>query len=417
MAKFTWLSIVVGVLIWCAGATGAATAATPQAAPKFTECPHVGADTGCQYLIKVTDLATSMATDAGQPAFANNLAGTHEKGTPTDALIGVVNNSSRPLTRLNISGPITFEFDGDGICDNASGPVPAGCERADGSTTCGALNGGCSFPPAPGEPANYIAPGAVAGTLYFPNGDVPNGYEGPTTWFSNVPSSLASGTVNFAPALAPGASTYFSLEGTPTNFPVTTGVSGTQAAAGMRGSRLYVPSGINVVTRGTVSGGTGRPKGSLTFDLFRSSSCTARAAISSKQKLGARPTATARLGVRSPGTYYAQIRYSGDSKNAAAQTNCGSAMIIVPRRGPAGLPVSRRCVSTLRGSLHLGRTRVRSALVFANGKLVERSTGRFRLRIRKRTAISVIASTQPRAFAVRGTPGRLVQQSRTYRSC
>ena len=32
-------------------------------------------------------------------------------------------------------------------------------------------------------------------------GGTQNGYEGPTTWFSNVSSDTSSGTVNFSPAL------------------------------------------------------------------------------------------------------------------------------------------------------------------------------------------------------------------------
>ena len=33
-----------------------------------------------------------------------------------DTLVGVVNNSSTPLTSLSLSGPDIFGFDGDGIC-------------------------------------------------------------------------------------------------------------------------------------------------------------------------------------------------------------------------------------------------------------------------------------------------------------
>ena len=42
-----------------------------------------------------------------------------------------------------------------------------------------------------------------------------NGYEGPTSWFSNVTSNTSSGQVNFSPAIPPGGTTYFSLEEPP----------------------------------------------------------------------------------------------------------------------------------------------------------------------------------------------------------
>ena len=58
------------------------------------------------------------------------------------------------------------------------------------------------------EPFTHVEPGAIS-----PNKQ--NGYEGPTSWFSNI-SNLASGHVNFSPPVEPGQSTYFSLEEPPT---------------------------------------------------------------------------------------------------------------------------------------------------------------------------------------------------------
>jgi hypothetical protein len=94
------------------------------------------------------------------------------------------------------------------------GPLPAGCVPVPGSpggTTCGAQTLACSFPPPAGEPAKYTEAGAAT-ALPWPNGDRQNGYEGPTSWFSNISADTSSGTVNFSPPIAPGGSTYFSLE-------------------------------------------------------------------------------------------------------------------------------------------------------------------------------------------------------------
>jgi hypothetical protein len=418
--KLAWLLAVVGVMVWCAGATSTGTAATPHAAPLFTECPHIGGDSGCQFLITVTDLGRSMASDPSQPSYATDDAATHESGTPTDALIGVRNDSSQPLTQLNISGSITFEFDGDGICDNAGGPAPAGCQTPSGSTACGAFKGGCSFPPPPGEPPNYTESRAPQGTPAFANGDVQNGYEGPTSWFSNVaPSPSSSGTVNFSPALAPGASTYFALEAAPKNFPVTTGVTASQSAAGMTGARLYLPFGSSVLSRGVVSGGKGQLTGSMTFQTFRAAACAGAPAWSSTTPLGAGGVGSAQMLTRHAGVYYWRVQYGGDSTNGASETNCGTSVVVVPPRGTAGLPKAKRCVSAVRAVLRVRRTRARSSLVFANGTRVGSFGGRIRIRLRphhRRTTVSVIAATGSRAFSHGSTEG-LIQQSRRYLSC
>src|SRR5205085_5395973 len=112
-----------------------------------------------------------------------------------DSLIGVVNNSSQPVSALPISTPNSslFGFESDGICNPGSPPVPRGCVPAAGApagTVCGAAGDNCSFPAPRGEPPGYVEPGAVS-----PNRQ--NGYEGPTSWFSNVNANMSSGQVNF----------------------------------------------------------------------------------------------------------------------------------------------------------------------------------------------------------------------------
>lgn len=187
------------MLCACGGAAGSASAQA------LTQCPAVGADTSCQFLIVVTDSGATVQQDSSQ--------GPYEASD--DSLIGVQNNSSRALAGLPLSAPGLFNFEQDGICNpnlsGMTGPVPPGCQPAVGSppgTVCGPQNGLCSFPRPPGQPPTYTEPGAPSGTTQ-------NGYEGPTTWFSNVSPDSSSGQVNFSPALAPGSSTYFSLEAPP----------------------------------------------------------------------------------------------------------------------------------------------------------------------------------------------------------
>jgi hypothetical protein len=386
------------------------------AAPLFTECPHVGTDTGCQYLITVTDLGPSIARDPSQGSYASNLTATHESGTPTDALVGVKNSSTKPLTQLALAGPIIFEFDGDGICNNASGAVPSGCETPSGSTACGADDGPCSFPPPPGEPAGYTEFGAIRGTPPFATGDIQNGYEGPTTWFSNVaPSPHNSGTVNFSPAVSPGASTYFSLESAP-HFPVTTGISTTQSAAGAKGSTLYLPSGARVATHARVRFGQ-LSTGTMTFQLFRSQGCAGRPVASVSRPLTAAAANSSPVVLTHPGTYRWRVGYSGDTENAPAITTCGSDEAVVPKYGKVGLPSPHRCVSAIIGRLHVRRRAARSSLVFVNGHLTGRFGGRIRIHVRRRVTIDVIASSRTTGFGRHTPSSTVLQQMRTYRHC
>jgi hypothetical protein len=140
--------------------------------PPFKQCPAIGVDTSCEILIVVNQNGTVTALqDPSQPPY----------DASEDTLLGVQNDSSFNLSMIHLSGVLTqadpfapYDFDGDGICTNA--------------------------PPFPGMPAGC------------PFG--PTGYEGPGTSFANISADKLSGDVVFTNGLAPGASAYFSLEGT-----------------------------------------------------------------------------------------------------------------------------------------------------------------------------------------------------------
>ena len=202
----------------CDGNVDSFTANVSAAPPMFTQCPAVYLNTGCQYLITVNTGTETVTQDPNQGPYEG----------AEDALIGVQNNSSSPVSALPLSVPNSdlFGFDQDGLCDPGAAPVPAGCVPQAGApagTTCqGAQAQGlnCSFPAPAGEPAGYVEPGA-SGT-----GFTQNGYEGPTSWFSNVSTDTSSGVVHFSPAIpANGGSTYFSLEEPPVGTNI--GVGGT----------------------------------------------------------------------------------------------------------------------------------------------------------------------------------------------
>jgi hypothetical protein len=194
-----------GALI--AGAIAISTASSAQAL--FPQCPAVDVDTGCQFLVTVTDAGSTVTQDPAQAPYESS----------DDSLIGVQNSSTKAISALPLAaaGTSLFGFEADGLCNPGSAPVPSGCVPAPGSpagTVCASQSVVCSFPPPAGEPPNYTEGGA-SGALPWPNGDRQNGYEGPTSWFSAISPDTSSGTVNFSPAIQPGGSTYFSLEAPP----------------------------------------------------------------------------------------------------------------------------------------------------------------------------------------------------------
>ena len=234
-----------GVALRCSTPTTDSFVATVHAAPLYTQCPPVDADFGCQFLITVSSGGTTILQDTSQGPYEFS----------EDALIGVQNNSSNPISSFPLSAPGSslFGFESDGICDPGGPPIPSGCVPAPGSpagTTCTGT-GNCAFPAPPGQPAGYIEPGAMTGTTQ-------NGYEGPTTWYSDVSPSQTSGTVNLSPPLQPGQSTYFSLEEPPVAL-----------AAGASPSSLAFVGPPTVTDTGAGFAGLVNPNGSVTMGHFQ----------------------------------------------------------------------------------------------------------------------------------------------------
>jgi hypothetical protein len=227
----------------CAGRQDPFTA-TVGPAPKFTQCPPVRLDSGCALLINVTGAGAAILQDSTQGPYEDD----------EDALIGVQNNSSSPISSIPLSVPGAtghrvdiFGFDQDGLCDPGGPPVPSGCVSPPGTSPCGPELQSCSFPRPAGEPAGYVEPGALTNNAQ-------NGYEGPTSWFSDVSADESSGVVHFSPAIPPGGSTYFSLELPPSHAlvagaaPITVSLDSSSApvvsALGASFRGLVTPNGL-----------------------------------------------------------------------------------------------------------------------------------------------------------------------------
>jgi hypothetical protein len=173
----------------------------------FTQCPPVGADDGCGSLITVNPDGTgSVASDPAQPAYEQS----------EDTLVGLQNNSPGTVSSVNLSSTLDiFGFDGDGICNAAITPQPAGC----------------------------------------PFG--PTEYEGPGTSFSNISADFTTGTVDFSPPVPSGGAAYWGLEEAITAADINLGTIAVQAPPVVPAQQL---------TCGTVSVGAAgyQPPRSLT---------------------------------------------------------------------------------------------------------------------------------------------------------
>lgn len=274
---------------------GPAAASTPT--PPFTQCPTLGFDTSCAILIVVEPNGSLVSyTDPTQGPFDGI----------EDTLIGVQNESSSPVSSIALNSavfPGIFEFDEDGLCSGHN------------------EGGGSGFVPPP---------------VGCPFG--PTSYEGPGTGFTIINGS--EGTVNFLNGgLAPGKSTYFSLEGsislTCSGSSCTggspgeakeTSLSTSLSGGGKTGETITVPAGTAVSDQATLSGeNVASAEGTVTYEVYSDSECSkvvTSAGTVSVSKGDVPPSGSQVFYL--PGTYYWQASYSGDTRNKPSVGKCGS---------------------------------------------------------------------------------------------
>lgn len=156
------------------------------AAPMFPQCPAVGADTGCEFLITVNaNGSTTVAEDSTLGPYDSS----------DDTLVGVLNNSSSTVTSIPLTSTQNiFGFENDGACSGTFGAT------TNGNPPAAQCQGGVFTT---NDPTDYESVGATFGT--------PN-------------SAKTSATVFLS--LAPGQSTWFSLEGALTVSDITPGPAG-----------------------------------------------------------------------------------------------------------------------------------------------------------------------------------------------
>jgi hypothetical protein len=125
------------------------------------QCPAIGQDSTCDTVITITNTGTSISY-TGQPGYSGGQA-----GAGPESLVGVINDSSQPLSQLGLSSTLPiFAFCGGGI-------------------------------------DNYGVPGNAADDT---------GYGGPNAYFTNIDPMQSNGIVNFLnPIAAYGGTSFFSL--------------------------------------------------------------------------------------------------------------------------------------------------------------------------------------------------------------
>jgi hypothetical protein len=294
-----------------ASALQAAAPASPT--PPFKECPAVGYNTSCSLLIDVETGGISILDDPAATLSTDPTPGTYDGAD--DTLVGIINNTSAPLSQISLSSPTEpiFGFDGDGICAN---PNP----------TSGL----------PGLPASDCAGVNHVDTT---------GYGGPNTYFTNISADAMSGVVNFIIPLAPGQSTYFSLEEAlqPNNFIPPTSVATSLSGGGHSGASVTVSPGTAVTDSATLTGtNAAKATGTVAYNVYSDKACTKQVSAGTAQTItspGTLPSSAAEK-FSASGTYYWQVAYSGDASNGPSVSPCGSEIETVSST-PATLKVCK----------------------------------------------------------------------------
>jgi hypothetical protein len=335
-------SALVALAVLGTVAPGGAGAAT------YPQCPPVYKDTGCQFLVTVSSSGETISEDSTQGPYESS----------DDALVGIVNNSSSPVSSIHLSAEDElFGFEGDGICTPGGAPIAPGCkvaaensghektskagmecvyegEERKGKAVTEDVLESCAFPVPAGEPAGLTFPEFVE-PVGFEHGDAVSGYEGPRSYYTGIgalgSNATGSGTVNFSPALAPGESTYFSLESPPAGgFGSSSTLSTTLSGGGQSGASITVIQGTSVTDTAALSGANASiATGTVSYNVYSDAACTKLAAAAGSASIsGANAGASTAVNL-APGTYYWQASYGGDINNKAISSTCGSEVLTV----------------------------------------------------------------------------------------
>ena len=296
---------VGGLAVLAPSALASGSAQGPPAgptSPPFFQCPAIGADTTCQFLVDVTNAGTTVLQDTSQSFYDGS----------DDITVAIQNDSSVPLGSIHLgvdgSGDGAWGLDGDGMCSGFITPAPDECPF--------------------GPPGNTNSP---------------FDYYGPDTVLTPNPESSDGGTVSFTTALQPGQYTYVTLEAPfenalaagSVNDIVTTSLTDT-ANPEVTGPVIALPAPADVTDQATVRGPNAAfATGSVTYKVYSDPICTTKVGESVKPIVteGVIP-ASGPIGSTVPAgglptnaKYYWVAEFSGNGgahENTPAKSGCGN---------------------------------------------------------------------------------------------
>ncbi|HMD57389.1 MAG TPA: hypothetical protein VKG82_07965 [Solirubrobacteraceae bacterium] len=282
------------------GAEASGSAQGPPAGPKsppFTQCPAIGLDTTCQYLIDVTS-----TNPKEPPKILKDSSQTFYDGGD-DVTVAVQNDTTSPLGSIHVgileSGDNVFGLDGDGLCSESIFPKPEECP-------------------------------------FGPSLESPFDYYGPDTSFAI--ESTDAGTVDFNTALAPGQFTYFTLEAPPSGTSIAAGAVNDTVATNLipeNPSTEFVPEGVKLPSPGNVTDtarilgpkATGKATGKVEYLVYEDPECAGPAIQAGKKTVTAgeaEPSDKVGEKLANNKSYYWKVVYSGDvAGNEPAESVCG----------------------------------------------------------------------------------------------
>ncbi len=299
-------AVLLGLLALAPSAAASGSAQGPPVGPTtppFTQCPAIGADTSCQFLVVVTNTnpksAPEILEDSSQPYYDEI----------DDTTVAVQNESSSPLSSIHLgvkgSGDDPFGFDGDGLCQPLIGSPAEGCPFG--------------VPSSENESWSY---------------------QGPDTEFVSDPETDEAGTVVFPTPLQPGQYTYFTLEaelGSPylvggeVNDAIASALTDTASSEVVPSPVIAIPAPANVTDQATIKGvNAAFATGKVTYRLYSDSSCKTEVFNSPVEiKTAGEVPPSAPVGAELPtnAKYYWVVEYSGNAtpnENSKTTSYCGS---------------------------------------------------------------------------------------------
>ncbi len=334
---------LLGLLALAPGALASGSPQGPPAGPTtppFTQCPAIGQDTTCQYLIDVKS-----ATEP--PVIIEDPSQIYYDGSD-DVTVVVQNETGAPLSKVHFgvlhSGDGIFGFDGDGLCSTEIMPKPSECP----------------FAPEPNEEGSFLGTGS--------------GYTRPDTEFTAESGSTDAGTVTFPTPLANDQYTYFTLEAPPYGTTLVAGevndTIGTklspspQTESPIEEARLTFLTPTNVTDKATLKGPNAQfAEGEVKYRVYSDPGCTKEVANAGTAKLipSATEEDTAEAGASLPvgaslptnATYYWQVKYTGSKKGIKAEENSPATSVCGAEAMSFGVA---SVVTTLSGGGQIGTT-------------------------------------------------------------